>query len=334
MISAAFHVEPASWSADQAELHGIRTQVFVDEQGVPAEAEVDEFDPRAWHVLARDPEGRAIGTGRLIAAQPQRLAESGATLTASAASIGRMAVLAEWRGKGVGSAILRVLLEHARARGERLVELHAQIHAIPFYARHGFVAQGEEFDECGIAHRLMRLELEASAPRGAQALPPRPEPAGLWARDAGQAREAILTLLRAARHEATFYTHDLDPELLDVTEVIDEVRRLALSGRRARIRIIVHDVRAPTTRDHRLVALAQRLSSAFEIRVPAEEVDQQYPSAFVLNDAGGYFFRPLAGRSDGHGSTYAGGRHRQLLSLFNEVWERSQPSEELRLLGL
>jgi predicted GNAT family N-acyltransferase len=71
--------------------------------------------------------------------------------------IGRMAVLRQARGAGVGSALLRALMQAARARGDREVMLSAQTHALPFYERFGFVAEGEAYDDAGIPHRVMRL---------------------------------------------------------------------------------------------------------------------------------------------------------------------------------
>ncbi|MBN8482266.1 MAG: GNAT family N-acetyltransferase, partial [Xanthomonadales bacterium] len=155
MIPDDFRVEPASWSADFADLRAVRTEVFVVEQAVPEDEEWDEHDARSYHVIARDPHGRPIGTGRLTPMD----------------TIGRMAVLRDWRGRGVGEAILRTLLERARERHLPAVELHAQVHAIPFYARAGFSAYGDEYDECGIAHRTMRLELAAPAARGPTVAP-------------------------------------------------------------------------------------------------------------------------------------------------------------------
>ena len=95
--SAAFRVETADYPAQQDLLHGVRHAVFVVEQNVPAELEIDALDPLSDHALALDVGGKAIGAGRLT---PDR-------------RIGRMAVLADWRGKGVGEALLQALIERA-----------------------------------------------------------------------------------------------------------------------------------------------------------------------------------------------------------------------------
>lgn len=318
MIREDFRVEPADWVTDLAALRAVREQVFVIEQNVPVEEEWDALDARSRHVIARDAEDRPIGTGRLT---PERL-------------IGRMAVLKEWRGRGVGEALLEALLDQARALGYPEVELHAQVHAIPFYEKYGFEAYGDEFDECAIMHRMMRLDLAPGEARAARPLPPKPEPRTLVADDRDQALAAIADLLADARHEIAIYTRDLDPALLDVPPILDAIKRIALSGHRARVRILVQEPRKAIADGHRLIALAQRLPSLIELRTPEDEHDRQYASAFLINDRRGFLFRTLASRNEGEGSTYAPGRHAQLREYFDQVWERSVPSEELRQLAL
>jgi predicted GNAT family N-acyltransferase len=318
MIPEDFRVEPADWTTDLDALRAVREQVFVVEQQVPIEEEWDALDARSRHAIARDITERPIGTGRLT---PDH-------------TIGRMAVLAEWRGRGVGEALLKALLDQARALGYARVEVHAQTHAISFYEKFGFEAYGDEFFECEIAHRMMRIELAPPARRVAAALPPKPEPRSLVADDRDQAVAAIADLLADAAYEIAIYTRDLDPTLLDVPPIVAAIKRIALSGRRARVRILVQEPRKPLADGHRLLALAQRLPSLIEFRTPADEHDRQYASAFLINDRRGYLFRTLASRNEGEGSTYAPGRHAQLREYFDQVWERSAPSEELRKLAL
>ena len=131
-----------SWSEAREAASRIRFAVFVEEQRVPAEIELDARDADSVHALATL-DGRVIGTGRLL---PD-------------AHVGRMAVLKEARGRGVGGRILEALVARARARGDREVVLSAQVHAVPFYERHGFEAFGEIYQEAGIPHRDMRRRL-------------------------------------------------------------------------------------------------------------------------------------------------------------------------------
>lgn len=143
MSAHAFTVVDADYRRDLASLRAVREPVFVHEQRVPIELEWDGLDPLSEHVLALDAAGLAVGTGRLTPAR----------------KIGRMAVLPDWRGRGVGAALLVRLVERARRLGYDEVALHAQVDAIGFYARHGFVAYGDRFQEAGIEHQSMRLRL-------------------------------------------------------------------------------------------------------------------------------------------------------------------------------
>ena len=128
-----------TWEKARAQAAPIRETVFVAEQGVPAEIEMDEMDAPCVHALAFGG-ARAVGTGRLL---PD-------------GHIGRMAVLKEFRGKGVGGALLAKLMEAAKSRGDREVLLSAQVHAVPFYQSYGFEPFGEVYEEAGIPHRDMR----------------------------------------------------------------------------------------------------------------------------------------------------------------------------------
>jgi predicted GNAT family N-acyltransferase len=138
-----FRVRLVDWRESSAELTRIRTTVFVAEQKVPADLEMDGRDGGCVHALAQSATGAAIGTGRLM---PD-------------GRIGRMAVLRDWRGRGVGAAILEALMAEAKRRGLRETYLHAQSHAKAFYARHGYVVEGDEYLEAGIPHIGMRARL-------------------------------------------------------------------------------------------------------------------------------------------------------------------------------
>ena len=137
-----FKIELLDWPAAEQQASRIRFTVFVEEQRVPAELEMDENDAASLHALAYA-DGRAIGTGRLL---PD-------------GHIGRMAVLKEWRGRGVGQALLRALIDAARRRGDREVALNSQVHALGFYGAEGFKAEGPVYEEAGIPHQAMRLKL-------------------------------------------------------------------------------------------------------------------------------------------------------------------------------
>lgn len=136
------HIKEVSWQTHKDQLLRIRCKVFVEEQGVPAEIEVDEWDERSSHVIAQL-KNKDIGTGRLL---PD-------------GHIGRIAVLAEYRKSGIGKAITQQLIAMARAAGHQQVSLSAQIDAKAFYANVGFISQGEPYEEAGITHIAMTMSL-------------------------------------------------------------------------------------------------------------------------------------------------------------------------------
>lgn len=132
-----------NWRDESPRLSAVRRVVFVEEQHVPEDLEWDDADVDNVHALALAADGTPVGTGRLL---PD-------------GHIGRMAVLASHRGRGVGAALLRALIDAARDRGHEVVELAAQLQAIGFYERFGFVVHGPVFDDAGIPHRTMTLRL-------------------------------------------------------------------------------------------------------------------------------------------------------------------------------
>lgn len=139
-LTANHDIRTGDWTALNADAKLIRFEVFVEEQKVPAELEMDHMDAVCLHAVAYDADGTPVGTGRLL---PD-------------GHIGRMAVRLTARGSGVGGALLQVLMAQARARGDKQVVLSAQSHAAPFYERHGFAIDGDEFFEAGIAHINMQ----------------------------------------------------------------------------------------------------------------------------------------------------------------------------------
>lgn len=135
-------IELLDWPKAKDEAQRIRFTVFVDEQRVPPELEMDEHDATSVHALAFS-DGKAVGTGRLLLD----------------GHIGRMAVLKDWRRRGVGRALLRALVGAARQRGDRDVLLNSQVHALGFYGAEGFETEGPVYEEAGIPHQVMRLKL-------------------------------------------------------------------------------------------------------------------------------------------------------------------------------
>jgi predicted GNAT family N-acyltransferase len=139
------NVAPADFERDYAAIRAVRFAVFVDEQQIPRELEMDDRDAACVHWLATDERGEPIGTVRL---------DVGAR-----GKIGRLAVLSSARGRGVGRALMERLHELARERGLASVWCHAQISAAPFYVRLGYRIASEPFEEAGIEHVRMEYGL-------------------------------------------------------------------------------------------------------------------------------------------------------------------------------
>jgi ElaA protein len=129
-----------------ATCRSLRRIVFIDEQGVSEADEVDGLDEAAIHLLAWDGD-RAVGTARLL-------------VKGETGKIGRVCVLSEARGRGLGAALILAALDELRRQpGVRTAVLGSQSHATGFYEKLGFAVEGEEFLDAGIAHRHMRRAL-------------------------------------------------------------------------------------------------------------------------------------------------------------------------------
>lgn len=137
----AFTIEQVEWPQEKVRLSAIRSEVFIAEQHVPPALEWDGQDETATHLLALDAGGRAIGCARILNHE----------------SIGRMAVLKAWRGRGVGSALLATAVDLCRRHSRGPIRLSAQVHAVPFYAAAGFEICSDEYPDAGIPHRDMQL---------------------------------------------------------------------------------------------------------------------------------------------------------------------------------
>lgn len=149
-----FSVQITDWETHQTPLKKIRETVFIKEQKVPVELEWDDMDETAYHVFAEvhfndqshNDKKLAIGTARIIINNKQ-------------AHIGRMAVLPEWRGQGVGSKILKICINKCKKMQLEKIILNAQVYITKFYTNAGFDISSEEFSDAGIPHQQMTLYL-------------------------------------------------------------------------------------------------------------------------------------------------------------------------------
>ena len=140
---ADVEIRIVDWAPYSEALSSIRHTVFVEEQGVPVELELDGEDASARHAAAFSDDGRLVGTGRMLAS----------------GKIGRMAVSQSMRRQGIGRALLDALVAEAKRLKLEEVSLGAQLPAVAFYERAGFKAYGDIFLDAGIDHKMMRLVL-------------------------------------------------------------------------------------------------------------------------------------------------------------------------------
>ena len=133
---------------DTSAVMDIRRRVFVDEQGFSPDTEIDGYDKLAVYALAFDENDRPAGTGRLYIDDHSHF------------QIGRVCVLREARGQGLGDLIVRMLLYRALELGATAVYIGAQLPVVGFYARYGFKLFGELYDDEGVSHRMMKAEAE------------------------------------------------------------------------------------------------------------------------------------------------------------------------------
>lgn len=302
MTTADVRVEAVDYATALQDLRRVREAVFIEEQGVPRDLEQDALDPLCHHVIARDADGAPIGTARLT---PDH-------------RIGRMAVLSAWRGRGVGEALLRALLVEARQRQWPAVSLHAQVNAERFYARHGFLPEGDRFVEAGIEHQDMRRVLGGTATIAHRA----------------EAVAITTAVIVQARRSLAIYSRALDPGLWDAPPVLDALRRFTTHRTGVQVQVLLQDAATPQHALAPLIGLGQRLPSVFAFREVQDPVDLPYVAAFVANDDHGYYHRPLGHRFDGEAGLEHAGRARQLRDEFTQMWERARPVTEFRALGL
>lgn len=316
-----YTIRVAKWPQDWHLLRQVREPVFVREQGVPLEMEQDDDDVMAYHLLALDDAQRPVGTARLL----------------GTGQIGRMAVLSEWRGQGVGGALLEGLLKRAEETGLGKLFLHAQTSAEGFYAKAGFSPVGRIFHEAGIPHRKMIFNLSPAAPQEESdglSLPSLGETTDLF--HLHNAEEHLIhaaSMLRQAKRDLALFTLDLDPNVYDQEAFLEGFKALALRSRFTRIRILLQDNALVLQRGHRLVELAQRLPSIIEIRRPGEEY-LNYPENFLLVDDCGYLHRKGAESYQGIACYHNRHRVNRLQVLFDEAWEYGTPERELAPLHL
>ncbi|GAB4259278.1 MAG: GNAT family N-acetyltransferase [Methylomicrobium sp.] len=309
-----YRIEPADYRVDFNDLRFIRESVFVIDQPNP-----DDHDKQALHVIARDNRHAPIGAGRLT----------------KQGRIDHFGVLEAWRNQGVGTSLLRTLIATAQKLGLEQVVIDAPEKATGFFTRLGFEKDGDVSIDHGIATQRLLFRPQAPNISARPTAKPRPPSVDIEKVISLEThRQATIRLIGDARRQLCIYTQDLEHSLYGHKDVVEAFKQFALNSRDGGALIIVQDTIAARSKPHPLLDLAQRLPSSFQFRAPVETEDQQYGSAFLLNDRDGFSFRLLADRYEGEWSPNHPARRQQLFEEFDRIWQRCRPCTEFRALGI
>lgn len=314
-----------SWQLAPDALRRIRRQVFVQEQQVPADLEWDDTDDIADHYLAVLADDTPAGVARMFST----LGETG--------HIGRMAILPEFRGQGIGHALLRHLIRESADQYPEL-KLSAQQHALAFYQQAGFHVCSDPYMEAGIPHRDMRCL--APALLAAQGDTTRPAPLKLgsdsqpWlCEDDSSLTDLMDTMVGQANQRLWLYDRVLDHDLYDRHRLRELVSALARHHRLSDIRLLIHDDQPLIKRRHQLVELMRRLPSRIKLKVVnGGQPRDDHP--FILADRDGVILRHDFTRPSGFASFADSGRVKLLSETFQRMWDSGRHSVELRELPL
>lgn len=312
-------VEQTNWQAARETLEAIRRKVFIDEQKVPEEEELDGLDADAVHWLAWGEHTTPMGTARLAGNK-----------------IGRMAVLEPYRRKGVGSSILRAIIRFALDQKYSTLVLDAQRHAVGFYEDNGFAVTGSEFLDAGIPHLPMAMDLGKFSNRRFE--PPPPDISEELRQHVelttpGEFAEAALRLVQQSDRTIRIFSHRLDPSIYDSDAFCSAIHELAVSHPYARVQILVRDTPWLGKNSHRLVNHWQRLQSRMELRRVTEEVETPH-TEFMTGDDTAVLYVVNPSRYQGYLCLHAPVEVRRLNEDFEAIWNHSEPDPQVRRLHI
>lgn len=314
-----------SWPLAPEPIRSIRHKVFVDEQKVPPELEWDDTDEIADHFLAVLPDNTPVGVARLFST----LGETG--------HIGRMAILPEFRGQGIGEAMLQYLIAEAAGQYQEL-KLSAQQHAVAFYQRAGFHVCSEPYEDAGIPHLDMRclapalLNAQAGADRSRPMLLGEDTQSWLFENESSMLN-LMDSMLGQTGQRLWLYDRILAHDFYDRQRFIELVSSLARRHRLSEIRLLIHDDQPLIKRRHQLVELMRRLPSRIELKL----INTAYPhedQPFMLADRQGVVYRHDFTRPSGFAGFADSGRVKRLSEKFQRMWDAGRSSLELRELPL
>lgn len=299
-------VERIDWRLGESLLTAIRRKVFIDEQGIPESVELDGQDPRANHYVAMIG-SKPVGTARQL----------------GDGRIGRLAVLASHRRRGIGTALMRTVIADAQRLGVANIYLHAQTDSLDFYQTLGFTPVGEPFTEAEKPHQAMQMPIDYQSyfQRIVGAHYPNP------------ARQLALNLCQKAQRSVRIFSESLDPLIFDNPEIALSLSELSRSGSRTSVQILITDSHSLRTRGHRLLELAKRLPSFVQMRV-TDSPEHLNGRLVLLADQNHTLYMP---DTTDHRVRYEiddRPLNLRLTEIFERVWQRSEEDANFRDLGI
>lgn len=313
-----------SWQLAPQSVRDIRQKVFIEEQRVPADEEWDDTDEIADHFLAVLPDNTPAGVARMFPS------------VTDTAHIGRMAVLPEHRGKGIGEQLLQHMMREAATQFKDLY-LSAQEYAVPFYQSCGFHVCSLPYDDVGIPHVDMRclaptLVVEAFDKRSKPLV--LGEDSDSWLFDS---EAALIDLMDSIANQASqqlwLYDQHLEHDLYDRFRLREILSALARRHRFSEVRILIHDDKPLVKRRHQIIELMKRLPSKVELRL----VNQDYPfeeQPFLIADRQAVLYRHEFGKPAGFAQLASSGRARLLAENYQRMWDAGTASKEFRQLSI
>jgi hypothetical protein len=250
--------------------------------------------------------------------------------------LGRMAVLERYRDRGVGSGLIRAIINHAVRNGIRELILDAQEQAIPFYQNAGFEVEGDAFQDAGLPHRRMRMDLS----RFAYFRPHEPPPP---VQDEDRERVQLSTpaafarqaevLVRDSHRILRLFSHSLDPAVYDNSAFCDAIFQLATGHPGARVLLLVRDSAPLIGIYHRLVATYHRLTSSIQLRTLSPESETLH-TEFMVGDGQSILYIQDPERYRGYYCRYTPLEARRLSVDFDSLWEGALPDPDVKRLHI
>ena len=314
------NIEQTNWQDSSETLSAIRHQVFVKEQHIPESLELDGQDDNATHWLVSAPDKTPIATARML--------DNG--------KVGRMAVLADYRGKGVASALLRRIIRFAQSREMDSLTMDAQAHAAELFERFGFDTESEPFDVAGIPHATFTLPLSrfyrpSPQPEPRQVSPEEREHQPFENADAFI--QHAIQLLAKGERKVRIFSDKMDPQVYNDKHYCQLIQQIATSHPQAEIRILVRNNLIIKAQSVGLAELAGRLGSNMEVRLANRHLDNMRNDYMVVDEAG-ILLKQEEQRYQGYSVAYSPMAARDLANEFDAIWDHSQKDPELRRLGI